>query len=159
VHGQVYTPGLQPIDAAFDANGRLYLLTSDGGSLTAGQQVWRDNLAGGLELVAGSGAAWAGVFPADGAAATSGPLGEMGGLDFDATGKLLLACTQAHRVAEVDVTAGTIRTLTGFGFPADSTEELVQPLATAVFTNIASLQTDAAGRPYIGGQQVKRIGA
>jgi hypothetical protein len=144
-----------PTDIAFNTAGNAYVATA-----TSTGQVWHWawESTDSTTLIAGDGSG-SGIFPVDGAVATSGDLGTVGGLDFDAAGRLLIACTSAHRVAEVNLTTGTIRTLTGFGLDDAATVNLVEPLATAVFTDITSLQTDAIGRPYIGGEQIKRIGA
>lgn len=144
-----------PTDIAFDAAGVGWCVFGDRiyrGLGTAGPS---------FTLAAGDGSG-SGLFPADGTAPTSGDLGTITGVCFDALGRLVIGCDEARRLARVTFPAvgvPTIETIGLFGRDFEEWPDLIEPLPDAHFTDFAGLSSDAAGRIWVGGAQVKRIGA
>jgi cysteine-rich repeat protein len=105
--GPATSAGLNPLDVAVDADGRV--LIAD----TGNSRIRRVELDGTISTIAGTGARG---FAGDSGPATSAALASPTGIAVDAAGRVLIADLGNRRVRRVDLD-GTISTIAGTGSP------------------------------------------
>ncbi len=106
-----------PTGIAVDAAGSVYI--ADSGN----RRVRKLTLDGTVNTVVGNGATVNDGYTGDGGLAIAASIGTVGGMAFDATGKLLVTCVGAAGIRKVDVAAATptIVTIAGNGNGANGT--------------------------------------
>ncbi|HTR54796.1 MAG TPA: hypothetical protein VMJ10_29105, partial [Kofleriaceae bacterium] len=115
-----------------------------------------DTTSGNITTIAGSGAAG---YSGDGAAATSAALNGPSGVAVDATGRILIADTNNHRIRRIDTT-GVITTIAGTGAAGYSGDGAAATAAT--LNGPSNVKVDAQGRILIAdanNNAIRRIDA
>ncbi|MDP1931310.1 MAG: hypothetical protein Q8L60_07635 [Gammaproteobacteria bacterium] len=128
-----------PHEIRFDAGGSLYVVERD-------SHVVRrvDAVTGIVSTVAGTGEPG---FSGDGGPAVSAQLRQPHSIAFDADGNLLICDIGNHRVRLVDMTSGTISTLSGTGEREQTPDSA--PLAGTHLRGPRSIDTDNDGNAYL----------
>ncbi|MGB4247196.1 MAG: hypothetical protein WBJ75_05695, partial [Pseudohongiellaceae bacterium] len=128
-----------PHEIRFDANGHLYVVERDA------HVVRRVEMPSGIvSTVAGTGEPG---FSGDGGPATAAQLRQPHSIAFDADGNLLICDIGNHRVRLVNMTSGTISTLSGTGEREQTPDSA--PLAGTHLRGPRSIDTDNDGNAYL----------
>lgn len=128
-----------PHEIRFDASGHLYVVERDA------HVVRRIEMPSGIvSTIAGTGEPG---FSGDGGPATAAQLRQPHSIAFDADGNLLICDIGNHRVRLVNMTAGTINTLSGTGEREQTPDSA--PLAGTHLRGPRSIDTDNDGNAYL----------
>ena len=141
-----------PFDVAADSAGNVFIAD------TLIHRIRRVNRATGIiTTVAGNGTAG---FSGDGGPATEAMLNNPGGVVLDATGNLLIADTDNHRIRRVDLVTGTITTVAGSGEDSLSGDGGLAVAAGISYPSDVSI--DGAGNLFIadaGNGLIRKVAA
>ena len=144
-------PLVLPSAIVFDATSNLYIAE------TGSHVIRKIDLTGNISTIAGTGTQG---FSGDNGPATSATLDSPQGLALDTLNNLYIADTHNHRIRKLNLTTGTITTITGTGIPGFSGDNA---LATAAQLNLpTALALDASSNLYIadtGNHRIRKITA